>query len=123
MRRPANNELKTCQANEKQMQKEYLMESDDVLAKLETSHQGLTDTQVAERQSKYGMNKLTEGKKESLFRKFLKELTNFMTIILIVAAFISGATSLYVGESMIDTFIILLVVNYLSRKYAKESLW
>ncbi len=92
------------------MQKEYLMESDDVLAKLETSHQGLTDTQVAERQSKYGMNKLTEGKKESLFRKFLKELTNFMTIILIVAAFISGATSLYVGESMIDTFIILLVV-------------
>lgn len=92
------------------MQKEYLMESDDVLAKLETSHQGLTDTQVAERQSKYGMNKLTEGKKESLFRKFLKELANFMTIILIVAAFLSGATSLYVGESMIDTFIILFVV-------------
>lgn len=92
------------------MQKEYLMESDDVIAKLDTSHQGLTDTQVAERQSKYGMNKLTEGKKESLFRKFLKELTNFMTIILIIAAFLSGATSLYVGESMIDTFIILLVV-------------
>lgn len=92
------------------MQKEYLMESDDVLAKLETSHQGLSDAQVVERQSKYGMNKLTEGKKVSLFRKFLKELTNFMTIILIVAAFLSGATSLYVGESMIDTFIILLVV-------------
>ncbi|RKD31589.1 cation-translocating P-type ATPase [Lacrimispora algidixylanolytica] len=92
------------------MQKEYLMESDDVIVKLDTSHQGLTDTQVAERQSKYGMNKLTEGKKESLFRKFLKELTNFMTIILIIAAFLSGATSLYVGESMIDTFIILMVV-------------
>ncbi|WP_026892212.1 cation-translocating P-type ATPase [Lacrimispora aerotolerans] len=92
------------------MQKEYLMESEDVLGKLETSHQGLSDAQVAERQSKYGLNKLTEGKKESLIHKFLKELTNFMTIILIAAAFISGATSLYVGESMIDTIIILLVV-------------
>ena len=92
------------------MQKEYLMESEDVLRQLETSHQGLSDTQVEERRTKYGLNKLTEGKKESLIHKFLKELTNFMTIILIAAAFISGATSLYSGESMIDTIIILLVV-------------
>lgn len=92
------------------MQKEYLMESEDVLRQLETSHQGLSDAQVEERRTKYGLNKLTEGKKESLIHKFLKELTNFMTIILIAAAFVSGATSLYSGESMIDTVIILLVV-------------
>lgn len=92
------------------MRKEYLMESKDVLGQLETSHQGLSASQVEERRSKYGLNKLKEGKKPSLIQKFLKELANFMTIILIVAAVISGATSLYEGESMIDTFIILLVV-------------
>ncbi|WP_394525175.1 calcium-translocating P-type ATPase, PMCA-type [Lacrimispora sp. JR3] len=92
------------------MQKEYLMESEDVISQLNTSHHGLSDTEVEERRTKFGLNKLTEGKKESLIHKFLKELTNFMTIILIAAALISGATSLYSGESMIDTFIILLVV-------------
>lgn len=92
------------------MQKEYLMESEEVLSQLGSSHQGLSESQVEERRTRYGPNKLTEGKKESLFHKFLKELGNFMTIILIAAAFISGATSLYVGESMIDTVIILFVV-------------
>lgn len=92
------------------MRKEYLMESTDVLSQLETSLQGLSDTSVEERRSKYGFNKLKEGKKPSLMEKFLKELANFMTIVLIVAAVISGITSIYSGESMIDTFIIISVV-------------
>nr|WP_314461546.1 cation-translocating P-type ATPase [uncultured Clostridium sp.] len=92
------------------MRKEYLMESTDVLSQLETSHQGLSDAQVEERRSKYGLNKLKEGKKPSLVQKFLKELANFMTIVLIVAAVISGVTSIYAGESMIDTLIIISVV-------------
>ncbi|MTK07285.1 MAG: cation-translocating P-type ATPase [Hungatella sp.] len=92
------------------MRKEYLMESTDVLSQLETSLQGLSDASVEERRSKYGFNKLKEGKKPSLIEKFLKELANFMTIVLIVAAVISGVTSIYAGESMIDTLIIISVV-------------
>ncbi|MDF2887993.1 MAG: ATPase, P-type (transporting), superfamily, subfamily, partial [Lacrimispora sp.] len=92
------------------MRKEYLMESTDVLSQLETSYQGLSDASVEERRSKYGLNKLKEGKKPSLIQKFLKELANFMTIVLIIAAVISGVTSIYAGESMIDTFIIISVV-------------
>lgn len=92
------------------MQKEYLLESNEVLNQLETSPQGLTQAQAKERLGKYGLNKLKEGKQTSLFKKFLKELSNFMTIVLIAAAVISGAASFYAGESMIDTIIILLVV-------------
>nr|WP_314462877.1 cation-translocating P-type ATPase [uncultured Clostridium sp.] len=92
------------------MQKEYLLESNEVIIQLETSPQGLNEAQVEERQERYGLNKLKEGKKTSLFKKFLKELSNFMTIVLIAAAVISGATSFYEGEGMIDTVIILLVV-------------
>lgn len=93
------------------MQKEYLMESSDVLKNLETSAQGLSSTQVEERKAKHGLNKLKEGEKPSLIQKFFSELINFMNVVLIVAAVISGITSLYVGESMIDTVIILLVVT------------
>ncbi|WAJ25000.1 cation-translocating P-type ATPase [Lacrimispora xylanolytica] len=93
------------------MQKEYLMESTDVLKNLETSTQGLSSAQVEERKSKYGLNKLKEGVKPSLIQKFFNELINFMNVVLIIAAVISGITSLYVGESMIDTVIILLVVT------------
>ncbi len=92
------------------MQKEYLLESNEVIIQLETSPQGLTEAQVKERQEKYGLNKLKEGGKVSLFKKFLKELSNFMTIVLIAAAVISGAASFFEGEGMIDTVIILFVV-------------
>ncbi|MDF2888030.1 MAG: ATPase, P-type (transporting), superfamily, subfamily, partial [Lacrimispora sp.] len=92
------------------MQKEYLLESNEVIKQLDSSPHGLSEAQVGERQERYGLNKLKEGKKTSLFKRFLKELANFMTIVLIAAAVISGATSIYAGESMIDTVIILFVV-------------
>ncbi len=92
------------------MQKEYLLESNEVIKQLDSSPHGLSEAQVRERQEKYGLNKLKEGKKTSLLKKFLKELANFMTIVLIAAAVVSGATSIYAGESMIDTVIILIVV-------------
>ncbi|PPK79955.1 Ca2+-transporting ATPase [Lacrimispora xylanisolvens] len=92
------------------MQKEYLLESNEVIKQLDSSPHGLSEAQVRERQEKYGLNKLKEGKKTSLLMKFLKELANFMTIVLIAAAVVSGATSIYAGESMIDTVIILIVV-------------
>lgn len=92
------------------MQKEYLLESNEVIKQLDSSPHGLSEAQVRERQEKYGLNKLKEGKKTSLLKKFFKELANFMTIVLIAAAVVSGATSIYAGESMIDTVIILIVV-------------
>jgi len=90
--------------------KEYLKSTDEVLAEVSSSEGGLTSGEASSRLEKHGPNKLAEGKKESVFRKFLKELSDPMILILIVAAVISGITAVYSGESMADVIIILSVV-------------
>ncbi len=90
--------------------KAYLEEKDAVLADLGSSMEGLTDEEAAARLSRDGLNKLQEGKKDSLFKKFLGELRDPMTIVLIIAALVSAVTAVYAGESLTDTAIILAVV-------------
>lgn len=67
---------------------------------------GLTSAQVEENVKKYGKNELQEGKKKSLFVKFLEQFKDFMIIILIIAAI----TSAVVGQEITDAAIILIVV-------------
>ena len=47
---------------------------------------GLTNEEVEERIKRYGENKLTEKKTESILVKFFKQFNDFMIIILIIAA-------------------------------------
>ena len=90
--------------------KEYLSEIKQVLEEQNTKENGLSSEEAAGRLSKFGPNKLAEGKKESINHKFLMELKDPMIIILIAAAVISGITSAYSGESAADTVIIMVVV-------------
>ena len=90
--------------------KEYLKESSEVLEALQTRENGLSGKEAQERLEKYGKNKLKEGKKTPLIVRFLEELKDPMIIILIVAAVISGITSVYSGESFADVIIIMIVV-------------
>lgn len=90
--------------------KPYLSSAEDVLAEAGSSMRGLTDAEAAARLTRYGPNKLKEGKKDSLIVKFLGELRDPMTIVLIVAAIVSAITAVYAGESLTDTVIILAVV-------------
>ena len=53
--------------------KHYLEQSDKVLTELETSADGLSATEAQARLEKNGKNKLAEGKKESLLRRFFKQ--------------------------------------------------
>lgn len=72
--------------------------------------QGLSEEQVAKNREIYGLNELTTKKKKSLFVKFLEQFKDFMIIILIIAAIISGAVGYYEGEGITDSIIILIVV-------------
>ena len=83
--------------------KPYLEEKEAVLAEAGSSMEGLSDEEAAVRLVRDGHNKLKEGEKESLIRKFLGELKDPMTIVLIIAAVVSAITALYAGESLTDT--------------------
>ena len=66
---------------------------------------GLTDEQVKLNREKYGLNKLDEGKKDSLLKLFLKQFNNSMFIILIIASVIS-----FFLDEIADAMIILAIV-------------
>ncbi len=66
---------------------------------------GLSSLEVEKRRTKYGENTLTEKKQKSIVTMFFSQFKDFMVIILLVAAVISGI----LGEWS-DTVIILIVV-------------
>ena len=96
--------------------KEYLKTSSEVLNELSTDVQGLSSAEAEQRLERNGKNKLVEGKKESMLHRFMKQLAEPMTIILIVAAIISAGVEIYNGvaqnhwEFPADVVIILAVV-------------
>lgn len=90
--------------------KYYLQEKSKVLSALKTSESGLSQAVAEERVQTYGKNKLAQTKKQSIVVRFLKQFADPMIIVLLVAAVLSGITSVYSGESLADVFIILFVV-------------
>ncbi|WP_294465804.1 calcium-translocating P-type ATPase, PMCA-type [uncultured Anaerofustis sp.] len=90
--------------------KEYLLSILDVLKNLNTTEDGLTSSEAEEREQSHGKNKLIEGKKISIFKRFINQLLDPMIIILIIAAVVSGITAAYAGESFADVIIIMIVV-------------
>lgn len=71
---------------------------------------GLSKDEINKKIEQYGYNELKEKKKESLLVKFLKQFKDFMIIILIIAAVVSGVVGITEGEGFTDSIIILIVV-------------
>lgn len=71
---------------------------------------GLTNSKASENLEKFGFNELKAQKKVPLIIKFLEQFKDFMIIILIIAAIVSGAISIAQGEKITDSVIILIVV-------------
>ncbi len=94
------------------MEKNWFSKSvEEVKNELETDlEKGLTDEIVKIQREKYGTNELKAQKKKSLFVKFLEQFKDFMIIVLIIAAVVSGVVGYMEGDGITDSIIILIVV-------------
>jgi Ca2+-transporting ATPase len=81
------------------------LDSDEVLQRLETSAKGLTTAEAKKRLVEYGPNAIPEKRRRSLLVMLLGQFTDFMIIVLLLAALISG----FIGELQ-DTIAILVIV-------------
>jgi Ca2+-transporting ATPase len=83
----------------------HQMEVDRVLEELKSSWQGITADEAMARLEKYGPNELKAKKQKTMFRIFFDQFMDFMILVLIVAAVISGI----IGE-LSDTIAIMVIV-------------
>lgn len=91
--------------------KYYLEDAEKVIKEFESSAEsGLSSEQASANQQRYGLNKLDETKKVSIFKKIIDSIADPMIIMLLVTAGISAVTSAIQHESFSDVFIILFVV-------------
>ena len=96
--------------------KHYLHTVEEVFADIKSGENGITEAEAQKRLEANGKNKLAEGKKKSIFARFMDQLKDPMIIILIIAAVISAVTEYFeasaAGEAFFptDTLIILAVV-------------
>ena len=90
--------------------KEYLKDVSQVMTECGTEENGLSKAEAEKRLAENGPNKLKEGKKVSIIRRFLGELADPMIIILIIAAAISGVMAVIENEGFADVIIIMSVV-------------
>ena len=88
----------------------YGEDTASVLREVQSTAEGLSSAEAERRLAQYGKNKLAEGKKDSLVKRFFQQLADPMILILLAAALISGVLAVAEGESFADVIIILVVV-------------
>lgn len=90
----------------------YSKELSEVVAQLSTTSNGLSNEEAAKRLEENGKNELTQGKKKSLFARFIAQFKDVMIVVLIAAAIISAVIAIIEAKygDLIDSAIIMLIV-------------
>lgn len=86
------------------MSENYQKSKEQLFKELNSTANGLTDSQAKENTEKYGRNELLEEKPKSAFMIFLEQFKDFLVIILICAAIVSAV----LGD--IESTIVILAV-------------
>ena len=105
------------------MKKYFSMSHEDTLKEFNVSKTGLTDKQVKDNIEKFGLNQLTEKKKDTVLQVFLSQFKDLLVLILIVAAIISAITGNLESTLVIFAVIILnAILGTVQHFKAEQSL-
>lgn len=85
----------------------YNMSTKEALDEINTTKKGLTTTEVEQRREQYGYNELAEGKRKNAVQIFFEQFKDFLVIILIAAALISGFLGKFDATIVIGIVLIL----------------
>lgn len=88
------------------MKEFYQISSEEAKQRVNGSLEPLTAEEVQKHQEKYGPNELVEGKKKTTIQIFLEQFKDFLVIILIAAAIVSG----FLGDAE-SALVILIVIT------------
>ena len=89
----------------------YSLSSEEVFKTFGTDPQnGLTDEQIEKAREEHGLNEITSKNKKTVFQMMIEQFKDFMIIILLIAAAISGYVGVQEGEGFADSIIILIIV-------------
>lgn len=83
----------------------HLLSISEIAQQQNTTPSGLNNIVATERLSEYGKNEIEDKKKRTVLQMLLHQLTDFMILVLIVVAIISG----FLGD-LTDTLIILAII-------------
>ena len=86
------------------MKNYYQLSSEAVKQEINGKQEPLTSAEVKAHQEKFGPNELVEGKKKTTLQIFLEQYKDFLVIILIAAAIVSG----FLGDA--ESAIVILIV-------------
>lgn len=83
-----------------------------VLKELGVDKSGLPEAEAAKRLQRYGKNVIEKGKSAGIIRLFFSQFTDFMTILLVAAAVVSGLIAAISKDAsdLTDTIIILSII-------------
>lgn len=83
----------------------HLLSIDEVSRKLETTPYGIEEHNASKKLARFGKNEIIHKKKNTVLRMLLRQLTNFMILILMAVAILSG----FIGD-LTDTMIIIAII-------------
>ena len=86
------------------MKNYYQLSSEEVKQEINGKQEPLTSAEVKAHQEQFGPNELVDGKKKTTFQIFLEQYKDFLVIILIAAAIVSG----FLGDA--ESAIVILIV-------------
>src|SRR5262249_476490 len=86
----------------------HAIAADDVLRRLNTDpKKGLDTSEVSQRLSEYGPNRLPEGKRQGPFMRFLSQFNNILVYVLLAAGFIKLMVGLWLHPPIIPAVVII----------------